>query len=97
MAMASITITGAKGMNVFTPWVVQISPKIRVITGMKISSRWENFRAPLASRACREPVFVTTLKAAPAMKMTIIKSMRFENALMMYNGIKSGFTPALFT
>lgn len=83
MAMASITITGAKGMKVFTPWVVQIRPKIRVSTGMKISSRLENFRAPLARIAWRAPVLVTTWKAAPAMKITIIRSIRLLKDLMM--------------
>ena len=51
MAIASITIIGAKAMNRFTPCVVQIRANTRVRIGMKIYNFPENLFASFATIA----------------------------------------------
>ena len=51
MAMANITIIGAKAIKRLTPCVVQISPNTRVSSGMKMYRRLENAFANFATIA----------------------------------------------
>ena len=95
MANASITITGAKAMNMFTPWVVQIRPNIRVRIGMNTYRLLENFFASFAITACSAPDWVSMWNAPPENKITSMISTRLINAFTMYIGISSGFTGVL--
>ena len=58
-ARDSITITGAKAINMFTAWVVQISANTRESSGIKIPMWPENRLASLAITACSAPVLVS--------------------------------------
>ena len=58
-ARDSITITGAKAINMFTAWVVQISANTRESSGIKMPMWPENRLASLAITACSAPVLVS--------------------------------------
>ncbi len=92
IARVIITVTGAKAINWFTPWVVQISANKVVIIGIKIYSRSWNILATLATAACNDPDLVIMSKAPPENRITSIKAMRLQIALTMYSGTAKGFT-----
>ena len=95
IASASITITGANAMNMFTAWVVQIRPNIRSGSEMNTYRLLENFFASFAITACSAPDWVSMWNAPPENKITSMISTRLTNAFTMYIGISSGFTGVL--
>ena len=92
IASASMTITGANAMNMFTACVVQMRPNISVRIGMNTYRLLENFFASFAITACSEPDCVSMWKAPPENRITSMMSTRFANALTIYIGIRNGFT-----
>ena len=64
-AIAIITIIGANPINVLTPCVVHINPKINVNIGMNKYSLLFVFLDTIPIKDCNAPLLVIMLKVAP--------------------------------
>ena len=87
-----ITITGAKAINIFTPWVVHINPNTKVRIGMNIPIWWENFFASFAITVWRASLLVSIWNAPPENSITNKRSTFLIKASTIYIGIFIGFT-----
>ena len=92
IANAIITMIGANPIKVLTPWVVQISPKMKVSIGIKRYSLLSVFLETAPIKDCNAPLIVIILKEAPENKITNINVAALLNPSKPILNIFKGFT-----
>ena len=92
IAWAITTRIGANGINVFTPFTVQINVKILVSNGIRTQIVLEYFFTTFAIADCSAPLTFTKRNAPPENTIHRNRATPSLKPLAMWFGIVRGFT-----